>query len=217
MSSVNPHFTFPYAQPVEARFSHDSVFLARRAFEVVRDLQQPIAEMRVLDLCAGCGVVGLDFIFHAQKELSVAPKRCDFIDVQPEYAAYFELNLQNFPGLRAKFLVEDFCTLPSRAGRYDLILCNPPYFNPGQGKLPPNRLKARSRFYVESDFAGLVRVMSDALAEGGHAFCLVRDLRDHNIDQWQTLRDNLIPGVKCERLEDVRGTGLAYLAKSRPR
>ncbi|MBV2168118.1 MAG: hypothetical protein KUL82_05355 [Bdellovibrio sp.] len=65
MSSINPHYTFHYSQPEEYRFSHDSVMLARKVFERVS--ASAMENWRGLDLCSGCGIVGLDFLFHALK------------------------------------------------------------------------------------------------------------------------------------------------------
>ncbi|MBY0451861.1 MAG: methyltransferase, partial [Bdellovibrionaceae bacterium] len=92
MTSVNPHYTFNYSQPEDYRFSHDSVFLAREAFTLTRG--QNLANTKVLDLCAGSGIVGLDFLFHrAQAGLSL-PSLTDFLEVQEIYRPHFEANTE---------------------------------------------------------------------------------------------------------------------------
>ena len=74
MSSINNFFTFNYQQPNEYHFSHDSVFLARKAFEYVQSNYTSYDQ--VLDLCAGCGVVGLDFFFHISCSKTLSQSAC---------------------------------------------------------------------------------------------------------------------------------------------
>lgn len=79
MASINSHFTFNYSQPEEYRLSHDSVFLAREIFEQLSALD--LAGKRGLDVCAGCGIVGLDFLFHRRAAGQSVPEIFDFLEV----------------------------------------------------------------------------------------------------------------------------------------
>ncbi|MGZ3818223.1 MAG: methyltransferase, partial [Bdellovibrio sp.] len=90
MSSVNPHYTFEYSQPEAYRFSHDSVFLARKVFETY--CKEEVATLRAMDLCAGCGIVGMDFIFHCKNAWGVTPQAFDFLEVQEIYRDHFMSN-----------------------------------------------------------------------------------------------------------------------------
>jgi hypothetical protein len=95
MSSINSHTTYNYSQPSEYRFSHDSVFLARRVFEFL--CESDIQTFKALDLCSGCGIIGLDFIFHCLNELGQSPLSFDFMEVQSIYETHF---FDNINGLK---------------------------------------------------------------------------------------------------------------------
>jgi len=199
-SSINPHYTFKYVQPEEYHFSHDSVFLARRAFELLRE--DDLSSFRVLDLCAGCGVIGLDFLFHLSAAGRPMPKSCDFLEVQDVYADFFAENARFVSGTELRFLNFNYAELA--ADRYDLILCNPPFFREGQGALSPSTFKNRCRFFLDSDFRTLLESIDRSLA--GRAFILLRDLREHGVDVAAEARQVL--GDRLQHVGEIRGTGL---------
>lgn len=204
MSSVNPHYTFNYAQPDQYRFSHDSVFLARRAF--VRTGARLNADSRVLDLCAGCGIVGLDYLWHVRAELKVEPAACDFIEIQDEYATSFAENARRFGPTRTRLRLKhlnyaDFA--PDRG--YDVVLCNPPYFRVGTGHLSPSRFATRCRFFVDADCTALEACVKRSLNVGGEAFVLAREPARHAFAP--------APGVRPARLDDIRGTALWHVRR----
>lgn len=197
MTSINPHYTFEYSQPDTYRFSHDSVFLARRIFELVRDEMRP--DWRVLDLCAGCGIIGLDFLFHCHKELKMAPRVCDFLEIQSEYETHFHVNRErlrtNVPGLELHFFLQNYThPLPET---YDLILCNPPYFDANSGKLSPHEFKNRCRFFLDASYEDLIAALAAALAPRGQAFVLARQPKPLDSSP-----------LEMVRVGDIRGTSL---------
>lgn len=214
MSSLNPHYTFQYSQPDAYHYSHDSVFLARALFELEgRELQGKAA----LDLCAGCGIVGLDFLFHCQKELGTTPERCDFIEVQKAYQEHFAHNLKHLPTLNGRFLLQNYRTLvlPESHEAYDLILCNPPYFRLEQGTLSPSEFKNRCRFFIDSDFPTLLKGIENALKISGRAYLLVPDLVDHGIQSLAEARAIFSPQIVLETVTKIRGTPLLRATKLR--
>lgn len=104
MSSVNSYFTFNYSQPSEYRFSHDSVFLAREIFEELKNKNEFKNSLRILDLCSGCGVIGLDFVFHILKEQTSdlntpVSLEVDFLEIQDVYRPHFEKNVESLGSL----------------------------------------------------------------------------------------------------------------------
>ncbi|MFM6928274.1 MAG: methyltransferase [Bdellovibrio sp.] len=216
MSSINPHFTFNYSQPEEYRFSHDSIFLARRVFELYRD--KNLAELKGLDLCAGCGVIGLEFLFHCRKEHSTVPHRFDFLEVQAEtYRPHFEKNVVSLGPIATQigFKAQNYADLlnVSSEDQYDLILCNPPYFHVGQGTLSPSSFKNRCRFFLDADFTTLLKGIEHALKPGGRAYILLREQSQHG---WSALDEAIkvvSPQIKMKSLGDIRGTGFIELAK----
>ncbi|MGZ3691925.1 MAG: methyltransferase, partial [Pseudobdellovibrio sp.] len=163
MSSINPIYTISYEQPEEYRFSHDSVFLAQFVYEHYKN--QLTESTRVLDLCAGCGIIGLDLLFHFYSNHKKAPQSVDFIEVQSVYEKYFSTNALSLTEklqlkLPLNFLNLNYRDLVLSAGyknKYDLILCNPPYFKKEQGRLSPSEFKNRCRFYIDSNFRELIQ------------------------------------------------------------
>lgn len=216
MSSLNPHFTFLYSQPKEYHFSHDSVFLARRVFEILQS--QGFAGKQALDLCAGCGIVGLDFLYHCEKEQTQLVESFDFLEVQDVYLSHFTENLKRseLQNTTTQFILGSYAKLKEQTEKYDLILCNPPYFRVGQGKMSPSDFKNRCRFFIDSDFQTLLEVMRDSLSDSGQAFFLLRDLTDHGFDAQKEAEKILSTKGSLIRLGDIRGTSF-MLFKRDPR
>lgn len=215
MSSLNPHYTFEYSQPSEYHFSHDSVFMARRIFEYYRD--SGVMPERGLDLCAGCGIIGLDFLFHCQNELKRKPKTFDFLEVQSVYTHHFSENAQRakIENIDFQFLNENYDQLlfAEYSGQYDLILCNPPYFYPGQGRLSPSEFKNRCRFFLDSDLKNLIGAIENSLTPMGEAFILLRDQVEHGWNPQLEVQKILSSNLKLEALEDIRGTSLIKISR----
>ncbi len=202
MTSINSYYTLKYEQPAEYHFSHDSVFLARRAYELTEQDKPD----RVLDLCSGCGIVGIDYIFHRQKNLRSFPSRIDFLELQKIYQKYFANNIAQISGLQAfEFLNKNYGDVfisPELKNVYDLILCNPPYFNRDQGKLSPSDFKNRCRFFIDSDFKSLLNAIHYLLKPYGTAYILVK-----NEDELKPFNSEF----KITRVEMIRNTALYQL------
>ncbi|AFY02483.1 O-methyltransferase [Bdellovibrio bacteriovorus] len=212
MTSLNPHFTFNYSQPEEYRFSHDSVFLARQVFEF---LHEDLSALTALDLCSGCGIVGLDFLYHCKSENRAYPCGFDFMEVQDVYRDHFEKNLTAFGDNQpsVNFVNQNYESLltPEFSTRYDLILSNPPYFRINQGKLSPSEFKNRCRFFIDSDFTNLIRGIDAALKPQGRAFILLRDLQDHGWNPLEEARRLLNGRREIQKVADIRGTPLVLI------
>lgn len=213
MSSINKYPTFQYSQPQAYRFSHDSVFLARAVFEYT--VKYELNRKSVLDLCSGCGIVGLDFLFHLRTEKYVLPLFFDFLEVQHEYQSHFIENVKRLGPIQTQIqlLLENYSEYANKYldQKYDLILCNPPYFSKGQGKWPGSELKFRSRFFVDSDLENLVHFIHTKLTSSGAAFILVRNQLEHNVDQINVLQMYCDGKLNIQHLGDIRGTHLVML------
>ncbi len=158
-------FTYQYAQPEEYRFSLDSVEMAWEVAQHLRSrpmrrlrlvaagessdaggegdpLSKSLSRMQVLDLCAGCGIVGFDFQYHMPEI-----EKIDFVEIQNTYKSYFEKNLEMVLLRRPQLVDKNFNFLEMNYEElmkdekfhhhYDLILCNPPYVSTERmSKLP---------------------------------------------------------------------------------
>lgn len=204
-------FTHNYSQPEEYRFSIDSIEMP---WEVAQYLKQVPAEKlkhwNVLDLCAGCGVLGFELNFHIPNLTKI-----DFVEVQEVYRSHFEKNRELVHREHSEFrflnLNYEKILLPEFEKRYQLILCNPPYFFPDQGKLSPSELKNRCRFFIDSSFEKLIETIDFCLAMEGEAFILLREQEDHSRDMLTELRQLLKGKMKCENFAMIRGTFLLKL------
>lgn len=216
-----------YSQPPEAPFSHDSIELADRASSLFRrDLEQAGSEaekLYALDLCAGCGVVGLEFERRLRKKIQNQKRLISwtFLEVQEVYRSHFEKNLNEFLSelaptekrdINAEFLLRNYRDVPldsSLKAKFSLILSNPPYFEESQGRLPPNPVKARSRFFLDASFDDFLRALAWCLHPQGQAIFLLRALEAHQLDRLSQLeRASLEHRFSWEALEPIRGTGL---------
>lgn len=158
----------------------DSIHLAET---VAKHLQfrKNLSSLRVLDLCAGCGVVGIELSWYLRQL-----KQIDFIEVQEIYTPYFYHNVAivNRPELSMQWHLMNYEELlhESWAQRYDLIISNPPYFQPHHGMLSPSKFKNRCRFYLDSTFENYILSLKNVLAPNGEAYFLLRNLQQHGIE-----------------------------------
>lgn len=172
-------FTFDYFQPDNYRFSLDSILLAKHVSEEVSKIINK--ESKLLDLCSGCGVIGLEMLFYLPELNHV-----DFIEIQEVYLPYFDKNCQ---GIISKLGEKNLNLLNINYEQilsdkkfweaYDIIVCNPPYFFANEGLLSPDNFKNRCRFFLDSSFDVLIKSICYALKDGGQSYILMTTGRDH--------------------------------------
>ncbi|PID38926.1 MAG: hypothetical protein CSA24_00340 [Deltaproteobacteria bacterium] len=151
------------------RFNVDALLLAAFAREVLDD------PARVVDLGAGCGVVGLA-LAKTFPRAQVA-----LVEVQPELAELCERNIRR-NGLEER--VEVSCS-DLRDGSFamgrgpTLLCCNPPFFPVGRGKLNSDPLRARARHELTGSLAELL-ASAAAAVRTEDALALVHDAQRAN-------------------------------------
>jgi tRNA1Val (adenine37-N6)-methyltransferase len=212
---INKIFTINYSQPSEYKFSLDSILTPQKISDYLKKLNYK-SPLSLLDLCAGSGVMGLELQFHFPYFSCV-----DFVEIQSAYLQHFEYNLAEFKNkypdkfsknLTTHFYCEDFQNFEREIqNKYNIILCNPPYFRLGQGKNADSKLKQRSRFMSQDEFKNLYYSLENLLEANGHAFVLLRDLSNHGIDLIQELKNLKLKKSQFEILDQVRGTFLVHL------
>lgn len=137
------------------RFTSDAVLLARfpeRRFS------------KVLDLCAGSGVVGLHYYgeFGADK--------LTFVEIQKDLADCCNQSIQlNDLQSVAEVYNEDLKEFDGK-GFYDAVFCNPPYKKADSGYLPENESLAICRAEVKCTFDDIVKCAARALKAGGRFY-----------------------------------------------
>lgn len=138
------------------RFGADALLLAAWAS---RNTPIHLQGLKVVDLCAGTGVVGLAF---SVMRSDVAALHA--VEASPDLAAHLNHNLSQGGGrfdVRAD--IRDVRELSGVLA--DVILMNPPYFEPGSGRLSPDPYRAMARHQVLGDIdellAAAVRCMHD--------------------------------------------------------
>ena len=210
-NTLNTIYSYNYHQPEEYRFSLDSVFLAQRVAEVLKTQHAP-ADLQALDLCSGCGVIGLELNFHFKKL-----QKIDFLEVQEVYRPFFEKNIKqaqsefsefNFLSMNYADLLHD-----SFKEKYDVIVSNPPYFFLGEGLLSPNDFKNRCRFFIDSDFQKLITATLFSLKPHGRAFLLIRPGSHHGRNLHDEVKKLCAGLARVQILDEVRGTNIIELIK----
>jgi tRNA1(Val) A37 N6-methylase TrmN6 len=205
-------FTYHYAQPEAYRFSLDSIRLA--SFVASQLQSRPnLDELRILDLCAGCGVIGLELTWHLPQI-----RQFDFIEVQDIYTPFFYENIAivNRPELQLRWHVMNYDKLLENtwAQKFDVVISNPPYFQPNQGVLSSSEFKNRCRFFLDSTFANFIRGLTHTLVSGGEAYFLLRPLEQHKCDLFSQISE-FVPNekVSVEKIFNIRGTDVILLKK----
>ncbi len=149
-------------QPVSGfRSGSDAVMLAAAC--------HPPPGGRVLEL--GCGT-GLPM-------LSLAARRSDFafigLEVQPDIAALAAINIaSNAVADRGAVCVGDVGMAPFGDRSFNLVLANPPYFDPARFRRSPDAAREMARSEGAVPLAGWIATVLRLLAPGGHAVLILR-------------------------------------------
>ncbi|MDR3491976.1 MAG: methyltransferase [Gammaproteobacteria bacterium] len=205
-------FTYQYHQPAEYHFSMDSIHLA----ELVADRLQTrtdLASLRVLDLCAGCGVIGMELSWYLREI-----KHIDFIEIQNCYIEHFHKNVTsvNRPELQLNFHLLNYDELQNDIwkNKFDLIVSNPPYFHEGHGMLSPSTFKNRCRFFLDSSFENFILGIVNSLSSNGQAYFLLRPLKQHGKDLLFEIKKLLKEqSATAKIISQIRGTDVVCIEK----
>ena len=209
----NSSYTYDYFQPLEYRFSLDSVFLAQKVAQLI-EREGKGSYGKVLDLCAGCGIIGLELSLHAKCLMNI-----DFLEVQEIYRPFFEKNIvMIYPNAETdqfRFLNLNYQSLlrAEFENSYDLIVSNPPYFFQGEGILSPNNFKNRCRFFLDSDFETLIEAIVFSLKPKSSAYLLVRSGIHHGRSPLNEMMNILGSRGSAKVVDNIRGTDIVQIRK----
>lgn len=152
-----------YTQPDFYRFNQDSLRL-------VDWVQTKIsAASSILDLGAGCGIMGIELARF------FLPERLTLVELQREYEPYLLSNLENFlpPTVKAKVLIKGFSEYEAEE-KFQVIVSNPPYYLPGRGEQANDILKAKARSFLVDSWSVLLQRMAEALEQKGKGFVVLK-------------------------------------------
>ena len=151
--------------------------------------------LRVCDLGAGTGLLGL-LLLQRQRQLSVTG-----VEIQAEALALAR-RAAAVNGLtdRLSFQLGDLRQIRSLlpAGGFDLVVCNPPYYPLGGGKLPAAKPLQAARSETSCSLADVCRAAAHLLRWGG-TLCLVHK-PERLADLCCCLRES---GLEAKRLRPV--------------
>lgn len=204
----NHRFTYHYSQPEDYRFCQDSVIFAKFVAERVH-LDE---NSHVLDLCSGCGVLGFELGFYHPRL-----KKVDFLEIQPLFKEHFLTNLKKCEREQDhfRFLEMNYRDLePTEI--YDLIICNPPYFFPREGRLSPSELRNRCRFFIDASFEDLISAIARSLKPEGQAYLLVKSGDCHGRNSIEWLQKLNLKPLHARSVAEIRGTYVVQLLKEGP-
>lgn len=166
-----------YSQPEEYHFSRNSIELVE--FAINHLYSRPL---KVLDLCSGCGVVGIEYSLKTNSEALFS-----FIELQAEvFKSHLEVNIKSSGINLDNIYYSDFKDVNLKDS-FDLILCNPPYFNAKQSRLSDNQVKNKCTHFCDKFFENLFGFISKCLSQNGVAFILCRRdfLLEDTLEKWK--------------------------------
>ncbi len=180
------------------RFTSDAVALSRYAQCKKGDA--------VADLCAGGGIVGL----HA---LCLNPEisSLTLYELQAELCALAKKTVEkNGDGDKVTVVqgrIQDIPTMQN--GRYDVVLCNPPYFKPGSGEGKATQSERLAKQEIAVTLNEIVQTAARILRFGGKFFLC--HLSERLVDVFTAFRAYGIEPKRLRLLARKEG-GKPYLA-----
>ncbi|MEX0798360.1 MAG: methyltransferase [Bacteriovoracaceae bacterium] len=160
-----------YLQPKFYRFSQDSLWLAQTAADTIMSPGRDKLPASLLDIGSGCGVIGIE---AANKLSSI--QSLTLLEPQEEFAQYLKLNLdmlETSPKVELSLSTIKNYAPPKKL--FDLVLCNPPYFNLNESRLSPDKKRARCRFFLEESLLEFAEEALRLTAPEGEAYILARE------------------------------------------
>ncbi len=184
-----------YFQPEFYHFCEDSLHLVDYVFKNKKTASH------ILDLGAGCGVIGIEI---ANK---IRPETLSLIEVQNEFLSSLEQNIYKYlyPAVKANIIQKSFSDWQP-SSTYDLIVCNPPYFLSGHGIQSPDRRKQTCRSFIIDGWDILLNLTLSCLSNDGRAFFVIK--KDDRL--LKIIHENMPYDFKIEEKK-----GLLFLTLSR--
>lgn len=152
-----------YHQPKFYHFSQDSIWLSKKASEL-----SPNASS-ILDIGCGCGVVGIETLNRLQ-----SPKELTLLEPQVEFLEYTRKNLELIERNIEFEIVNQALERFNPGRKYDLIVSNPPYFNPKDSRPSSNLNRLKCRTFENLNLFDFVKLAIGHLSPSGELYFLAR-------------------------------------------
>lgn len=152
-----------YLQPGFYRFNSDSLELVKWILPQIKKCHS------LLDLGAGCGIIGLELV---QK---IPTQQLVLLEGQEDFKPYLTHNLCFLPSNTACELVFQKFSQWNPSKKFDLIVCNPPYYLPGRGESSTDPRRGMARSFIHDDWAELLGAIEKSLASDGRAYLVIKN------------------------------------------
>ena len=182
-----------YKQPTFYRFNEDSTKLVKLA------LLSNKKKSNVLDLCSGCGVIGIEYAL-----LNENVSHLEFIEYQEEFLPFLDVNIKSLKDVRSGISTQvknvNFEKYDSNK-KYELIVCNPPYFISGSGQESSNYKRQICRSFEVSSPRKLLLFILNHLTISGEAFVILPRLGKVWLDARSEFDSNISILEKGDRID----------------
>lgn len=156
-----------YSQPEFFRFGQDSLTLVKEVIARTRHRAPGV----LLELGAGSGVVTCELSKALEIESAL------LVEAQAAWCPHLESNLENFGSLKTHRIfwgrVSEF-NLDGKL-KAQLIVCNPPYFDPATVRPSPDPARTIAHQFILDPWEAWLACIQRSLASGGEAWYLRKD------------------------------------------
>lgn len=152
-----------YRQPEFYRFNRDSLLLVRKI------LDSGIKGSKILDLGAGCGVIGIELAIHLKPSLLTS------LEIQKDFLPFIQMNSNSFiPTVKHNIASESFSSWHPET-EYDLVVSNPPYYLPDSGQPSSDLRRGIARTFSIDGWSSFLNCIERSLSKEGRAFVVVKN------------------------------------------
>lgn len=152
--------TDDYSQPDFYRFNQDSLQLVNWI------LQRNESVESILDFGAGSGIIGIELA------RVLKPKKLTLVEIQDSYFSHLNANTSKYLSHETIIDIQIKSFAEFESAKFELIVCNPPYYLPGKGELPQNPERAIARSFIKDSWEILLSKIAECLA--GECFIILK-------------------------------------------
>lgn len=164
-----------YSQPAFYKFNQDSILLSEFASNFFRKHNN----LRVVDLFAGSGIVGIEF--SLKKKID----SIDFVEKEESFLEHLKVNIETFNVIKASIYICDVKKILHH-DKYDLVLMNPPYYIWERSRKSSDNKRSKCKFIKENEIDLVSQRVKGLLKDRGYiAVTLPKEL-----NEWSTFVDH---------------------------